>query len=138
MTSAFIVAARDGASQPSGESSRPKVAAFGLKKMFDLFYILCNGKYIVDACGHFSLQRAADRSQPPSNISYQIVMEIRGSIVPCLAQAWDTALIEKIPDATVKLLINILNLVATADNEPAANAKDKVSTNEASLLSETC
>ncbi|TWU74892.1 hypothetical protein ED733_003614 [Metarhizium rileyi] len=113
--------------EPDGntdEVSKAKVAAFGLKKVLDLYYILVNGKYLTDSSNHFSLHRQADRSQNAHNVAQQIVVEFRGEILPAVTELWTSNFIEKVPDTTVKRLLDILKIVCAAEHEPQSVFKE--------------
>ncbi|TQV98004.1 HECT (ubiquitin-transferase) domain-containing protein [Cordyceps javanica] len=122
----FTNAVREGsnASRPD-ELSKAKVAAFGLKKILELYVLLVNGKYLVDTSNQFNLQRHTDRNQVVSNIYQQIVVEFRCAILPPMLEMWDSTLVEHVSDETAKRILDILKLVATAENEPASTPKDK-------------
>ncbi|KAF5134875.1 E3 ubiquitin-protein ligase TOM1-like [Metarhizium anisopliae] len=106
------------------ETSKVKVAAFGLKKVLDLYYILVNGKYLSESSNHFNLHRQADRSQNIPNVAQQIVVEFRAAILPAIMELWTSNFVEKVPDATVKRLLDILKIVCAAEHEPQAIPKD--------------
>ena len=108
------------------ESSKPKVAAFGLKKILDLYHILVNGKYITEANGVVNLQRNTDRSITVPNIYTQFVVEVRALVLPAIASLWTSSIVEKIPDQTAKRLIDILKLISLAEHEPLSTPNDKV------------
>lgn len=108
------------------ESSKPKVAAFGLKKILDLYYILSNGKYITDANASYNLQRNTDRAQTVPNIYTQSVVEIRALILPAITELWNSPVVEKVPDQTAKRLVDILKLIALAEHEAPQTPKDRV------------
>jgi E3 ubiquitin-protein ligase HUWE1 len=126
MLKMFAETVRLGSQFGPEESSRPKVAAFGLKKILDLYFVLANGKYINDANSFVNLQRQTDRSQTVPNVFGQIVVEIRALILPAIAALWETSFVEKVPDPTAKRLVDVLKLIATGDNEPTSTPKDKV------------
>ncbi|KHN95843.1 TOM1 protein [Metarhizium album ARSEF 1941] len=106
------------------ETSKFKVAAFGLKKVLDLYYVLVNGKYLSDSSNHFNLCRQADRSQNIPNVAQQIVVEFRAAIFPAIVELWTSNFIEKVPDATVKRLLDIIKIVCTAEHEPQSVPED--------------
>ncbi|OAR04063.1 hypothetical protein LLEC1_03532 [Akanthomyces lecanii] len=122
----FTNAVREGskASRPD-ELSKAKVAAFGLKKILELYVLLVNGKYLVDTSNHFNLQRHTDRNQVVSNIYQQIVVEFRCAIMPPMLELWDSSFVEHVSDETAKRILDILKLVATAENEPSSTPRDK-------------
>lgn len=111
----------------AAESSRPKVAAFGLKKVLDLYHILVNGKYITEANGVVNLQRNTDRSITVPSIYTQFVVEVRALVLPAVTKLWTSSIVEKIPDQTAKRLIDIMKLISLAEHEPQSTPKDKVS-----------
>ncbi|QUC16386.1 uncharacterized protein UV8b_00627 [Ustilaginoidea virens] len=108
----------------SDESSRAKVAAYGLKKVLDLQYVLVNGKFLSETSNLFNIQRQADRSQNSLNVYQQIVVEFRAGILPAIMELWTSSFIEKVSDATIKRLLEILKSVCAADHEPQSIPKD--------------
>lgn len=126
MLKVFAGSVRQGANNTPDESSKSKVAAFGLKKILDLYYLLVNGKYILETSNHFNLQRQTDRSQIVPNIYQQIVVEFRAAILPVIMELWDSNFVEKVPDQTVKRLLDILKMISAAENELQSTPKDKV------------
>lgn len=108
------------------ESSKPKVAAFGLKKILDLYFILANGKYVTETNGIVNLQRHTDRSSTVPNIYMQFVVEIRAIMLRAIKEIWSSSVVERIPDQTAKRLIDVLKLISLADHEPPSTPKDKV------------
>lgn len=123
----FMAAVRDGskATHPD-ELSRSKVAAFGLKKILELYVLLVNGKYLTDTSNHFNLQRHTDRNQVVSNIYAQIVVEFRYAIFTPILEMWDSSFVEHVSDETAKLILDILKEVALAENEPSSTPNDKI------------
>ncbi|KAF4984644.1 hypothetical protein FZEAL_220 [Fusarium zealandicum] len=128
MLKVFAQAVREGPEAASDESSKSKVAAFGLKKILDLYLTLVNGKYLSETSNHFSLQpRTADRSQNTPHLYQQFVVEYRGAILPEIAELWDSSFVEKVPHQTVIRLLDILKIISAGDHEPQTSAKDKPS-----------
>lgn len=127
MLDAFSDAIQQGKDDTGDIASKPKVAAFGIKKILDLYYVLANGKYITDANNYFNIQRQTDRSLTVPNVYQQIVVELRAAILPQLLSLWDSRLVDKIPGTTVKRLITTFKMIATGDHEPSSTPKDKVS-----------
>ncbi|KAG6197774.1 hypothetical protein E4U10_007863 [Claviceps purpurea] len=124
MIKVFASSVKGAADTGQDESSRAKVAAFGLKKVLDLYHVLVNGKYLSEACSQFSLQRQADRTQNGSNVSHQIVVEFRAAILPVIMELWNSSFIEKVSDSTVKRLLDIIKIVCGADHEVNATPTD--------------
>lgn len=127
MLQAFGSCVRQGQTADADESAKPKIAMFGLKKVLDIYYILSNGKTITDASGTVSLLRQAERGQTIPNIFQQFVIEVRAAILPSLMELWDSSLVEKLPEATTKRLVDILKMVAGEEGDPPAISHDKVS-----------
>ncbi|KAK5997989.1 E3 ubiquitin-protein ligase TOM1-like [Cladobotryum mycophilum] len=125
MLRVFAASIRDGTNNNSDESSKSKVAAFGLKKILDLYFVLVNGKYIMDTNNHFKLQRQTDRSQVVGNIYQQIVVEFRAAILPVVMELWNSDFVEKVPEPTVKRLVDILKMISASDNELPSMPRDK-------------
>ncbi|KAM5377384.1 hypothetical protein ACJZ2D_005065 [Fusarium nematophilum] len=126
MLKVFAQAVRQGPDAVSDESSKSKVAAFGLKKILDLYLTLVNGKYLSETSSHFSLQpRTADRSQSTPHLYQQFVVEFRAAILPEITELWDSAFVEKVPHQTVIRLLDILKVVSAGDHEPQSSARDK-------------
>ena len=99
------------------ESSKGKVAAFGLKKVLDLYHVLLNGKFLTDTGNFFNIQpRNGDRSHPVVALQ-QVVVEFRAIAMPAIVELWDSNLVESVPDATVKRLLDILKLVSLGEHE---------------------
>lgn len=124
MLKALAASVKQEPDSSADETSRAKVAAFGLKKVLDLYYILVNGKYLTESSSHFNLHRQADRSQNVPSVPQQIVVEFRALILPAVGELWTSNFIEKVPDGTVKRLLDIIKIVCAADNEAQAVPKD--------------
>lgn len=122
----FAAAVRAGtANSRPDETSKSKVAAFGLKKVLELYVVLINGKHIIETSNHFNLQRHTDRNQVVGNIYQQLVVELRCAILPPVLELWNSSFIEHVSDETAKRILDILKQIATADNEPISTPKDK-------------
>jgi E3 ubiquitin-protein ligase HUWE1 len=126
MLRVFANAVKNSGAATADESSKVKVAAFGLKKILDLYFVLANGKYIADTHTYFNLQRQTDRSQVVPNIHSQIVVEFRAAILPVVMELWDSNFVERVPDQTVKRLVDILKMVSLGENELQSMPKEKV------------
>jgi E3 ubiquitin-protein ligase HUWE1 len=137
MLESFASSVRQGGDNQPEDSSKAKVATFGLKKILDLYLILCNGKNIIDTSNYFNLQRQTDRSQTVPHIFQQFVVELRASILPSISKLWDSSLLEKVPEHTAKRLIEILKLISAADHEPSSTPQDKVS-HQSSMVKLSC
>ncbi|RCI16673.1 hypothetical protein L249_2219 [Ophiocordyceps polyrhachis-furcata BCC 54312] len=117
MLRVFARAVRQGGDGASDESSKSKVAAFGLKKVLDLYHYLVDGKYVSDTANFFNLQpRHLDRASP-SLVCQQIVVQFRAAVLSAMMELWDSNFLDRIPDATVKRLLGILKIIASGDHE---------------------
>lgn len=125
MVTKFMAAIRDGNNGNTEESSKPKVAAFGLKKVLDLYMILANGKYITEISNQYGLQKHSERPLTVPNIYQQIVVEIRVAMMPMIMELWTSEFVDHVPAPTAKRLLDLLRLVYTANHEPATTALDK-------------
>ncbi|KAI5462186.1 hypothetical protein BGZ63DRAFT_354427 [Mariannaea sp. PMI_226] len=125
MLKIFSQAVRDTDETAGNKSSRSKVAAFGLRKILELYLTLINGKYIGETTSLFSLlPRSVDRTQI-SQFAQQLVVEFRAAILPEITALWESNFVEKVPYQTVIGLLDILEVIATGNHEPSANARDK-------------
>lgn len=126
MLQVFASCIRQGSETDSEESSKPKIASFGLKKVLDIYFILSNGKTVTEASTGVNLQRQTDRGQTVPNIFQQFVVELRASILPSIMELWDSSIVENLAEPTVKRLIDILKLISAAEYEPTSTPSDKV------------
>jgi E3 ubiquitin-protein ligase HUWE1 len=126
MLKIFAAAVREGGSANTDESSKSKVAAFGLKKVLDLYGVLVNGKNIIDTHTQFNPLRLTDRTQTVPHIFQQLVVELRYAVLPVLLDLWDSPFVEHVSDATAKRLLDILKQISAAEHEPPITPKDKV------------
>lgn len=116
------------------ESSKPKVAAFGLRKVLDLYLTLVNAKYFADTSNYYGIQpRVTDRSQTHQTTYQQFVVEFRAAILPQVTGLWESSILEKVPSQTVTRLLDILKMISTADHEAPSPPKDRVSFVDAGL-----
>ncbi|KAG4293968.1 E3 ubiquitin-protein ligase HUWE1 [Fusarium proliferatum] len=126
MLKIFARAVREGPDAATDETSRSKVAAFGLKKVLDLDLMLVNSKQLSEAQNAFSLQpRSGDRSSNSTYICQQLVIEFRAAILPEIIELWDSSFVERVPHQTVTRLIDILKAISVADGEPSSSTRDK-------------
>ncbi|WKT39650.1 hypothetical protein QSH57_001469 [Fusarium oxysporum f. sp. vasinfectum] len=126
MLKIFARAVREGPDAATDETSRSKVAAFGLKKVLDLDLMLVNSKQLTDAQNAFTLQpRSGDRSSNSTYICQQLVVEFRAAILPEIIELWDSSFVERVPHQTVTRLIDILKAISVADGEPSSSTRDK-------------
>ncbi|KAF4343676.1 e3 ubiquitin ligase HUWE1 [Fusarium beomiforme] len=126
MLKIFAQAVREGPDAAIDETSRSKVAAFGLKKVLDLDMMLVNSKHLAEAQNAFTLQpRTGDRSSNSTYICQQLVVEFRAAILPEIIELWDSSFVEKVPHQTVTRLIDILKLISAAEGEPSSSTRDK-------------
>lgn len=111
------------------DSTRAKVASFGMRKILDLYVLIVNGKYVCDSTGQFNLPPRSERPPRDSTFANNLVVELRLLVLPVINELWQSDLIESISDPTVVSIIDILNNVSAADQEPQAGQRvDKSST----------
>lgn len=102
----------------ANDSTKAKVASFGMRKILDLYVLVVNGKYVCDSTSQFNLPPRAERPPRDSTFANSLVVELRLLVLPVISELWQSDLIEKIPDQTVVSVVDILNLVSAADQEP--------------------
>ena len=101
------------------DSTKSKVAAFGMKKILDLYVLVANWKYITDSTSQFTLLPRSDRhTRDSSALASQLVVDLRLAVLPVLEELWQSDLIEEISDQTLVIVVDILNLVSAGDCEP--------------------
>ena len=128
MLRAFTACIMDGGESGSDDSSNVKVASFGLKKVLDLYHLLVNGKNLSETANHFSIQRQEDKQTGAPSVHQQIVVEFRAAILPAIMDLWSSKFVEKVPDATIKRLLEILKTICAADQEPTSVSQDTKTT----------
>lgn len=100
------------------DSTKAKVASFGMKKILDLYVIIANGKHICDSTGQFNLPPRAERPPRDSTFASNLVVELRLLILPVVNALWQSDLIENVSDQTLVSVVEILNLISSGDQEP--------------------
>jgi E3 ubiquitin-protein ligase HUWE1 len=127
MLSIFKTLICENSGKKTADSTRAKVASFGLKKILDLYLVLMNGKSVSDSTNMFSLVNRPDRSRD-LGIIQQLLVELRMAVLPTLVDLWNSSLFEHVPAETIVTLLDILNLVSTNDFElvPSHRGEDKV------------
>ncbi|PHH90608.1 hypothetical protein CDD83_3167 [Cordyceps sp. RAO-2017] len=116
MLKVFAKAVRQGADSASDETSKCKVAAFGLRKVLDLYFYLVNGKYLSDTAG-VNLQPRHQERANSILVCQQIVVEFRAAVLSSVMELWDSNFVERVPDATVRRLLDILKIISAGDHE---------------------
>ncbi|UNI20237.1 HECT-type E3 ubiquitin transferase [Purpureocillium takamizusanense] len=117
MLRVFARAIRQVPGNNNDESSKSKVAAFGLKKVLDLYHILLNGKYLTDTGNFFNLHPWNGERSHSGLALQQVVVEFRAIAMPAIVELWDSNLVESVPDSTVKRLLDILKVVSLGEHE---------------------
>lgn len=122
-----------GAGTSHEDSTKHNMAAFGLRKVLELYLMLVNGKHFAESSNHFNLlPRTVDRSQNTANIFQQIVVEFRAAILPQITELWGSSLVEKVNIQTVTPLLDILKTISTGEHEPQSSSRDRVRTDASS------
>lgn len=126
MFRAFIRQINTDNADGSEDSTKSKVASFGMKKILDLYVLIANGRHVTESANQYNLQLRADRVRD-SPFTQQLVVELRLLVLPVIDELWQSELVETVSDQTLVLIVEILNLVSTAEFEPSPRNADKVS-----------
>ena len=102
------------------ESSKPKVAAIGLKKILDIYVLIVNGKNIMDSMSQLSLNQRIEGKRSDHAFGNQLLVELRMAILPEVRQLWLSEVVEKSSTQVLSKAIDILKTIAAADNEGSA------------------
>lgn len=102
----------------SSDSTKAKVASFGMRKILDLYVLVVNGKYVSDSTGQFNLPPRAERPPRDSTFANSLVVELRLLVLPVIDELWQSDLVENVSDQTIVSVVDILNLISSADQEP--------------------
>lgn len=107
------------------DSSRVEMAGFGIKKILDLYSLFVNGKVIGDAMMLVNLLPKAHSGErrPESQVTHNLVVELRMAILPVIHKLWDSPLIEKSnkhSGAILRKIVTILTSISHADSEHSA------------------
>ena len=126
MFRAFIRQISTAGADGGEDSTKAKVASFGVKKILDLYVLIVNGKYITDSASQYNLQVRTDRVRD-TPLTQQLVVELRLLVLPVIDELWQSDLVETISDQTLILVVDILNLISTAEYEtPPSSRGEKV------------
>ncbi|KAF4581941.1 TOM1 protein [Ophiocordyceps camponoti-floridani] len=117
MLRVFTSAIQQGADGASDETSKSKVAAFGLKKVLDLYYYLVDGKHLSETANFFNLQPRHPDRPSPTVVCQQIVVQFRTAVLSAVMELFNGTFLHKLPGATAKRLLDILKVIAGADHE---------------------
>ncbi|KAI1492854.1 hypothetical protein F5X96DRAFT_318835 [Biscogniauxia mediterranea] len=106
------------------DSSMSRLAAIGMKKILDLYAMLVNGKVInesVSQAGFFlRLPPMGSDRRIEQQVSSNLIVELRTTILPVIRELWDSPLIEKGSAAILAKIIAILKSISVADIEGSA------------------
>lgn len=102
----------------SNDSTKTKVASFGMRKILDLYVLVVNGKYVCDSTSQFNLPPRGERPPRDSTFANNLVVELRLLVLPVIYELWQSDLIENVSDQTIVSVVDILNLISSADQEP--------------------
>ncbi|KAI1329376.1 hypothetical protein F5Y16DRAFT_108436 [Xylariaceae sp. FL0255] len=102
------------------EAAKSTLAALCMKKILDLYTMITNGKIIADAIGQVNIlphRASGNDRRPDSQITPNLVVEIRAIVLPVVQELWDSPLIERGSATVVAKTIEILKLISSADYE---------------------
>ncbi|KAH8899660.1 E3 ubiquitin protein ligase TOM1-like protein [Thozetella sp. PMI_491] len=101
------------------ESSKPKIAAIGLKKILDIYVLITSGKNIMESMSqiHLNPRMESKRSDAFAN---QLVVELRCAILREVRELWQSEVVEKTSTQLLSKAIDILKTIGAADNEGTA------------------
>ncbi|KAK4120885.1 hypothetical protein N657DRAFT_648684 [Parathielavia appendiculata] len=100
------------------DAHRLELATVGMKKIFDIYHVIVNGKNVYDSVAQTSLfPRSTDRSK---DYGHQLVVELRLAILPTARKLWESDFAEKAPTPALSKVIDIIKTIATADLETNA------------------
>ncbi|KAB5586032.1 hypothetical protein GE09DRAFT_1210617 [Coniochaeta sp. 2T2.1] len=122
MLQQFAHAALEGHGDSSQES-KGKLATMGMRKILELYALLVSGRNILDSIGHIGIvpPRRSNETRPEiGQISSQLLVELRMSILPVVRKLWESELVEKSTTAVLTKVIEILKTICTADQESSA------------------
>jgi E3 ubiquitin-protein ligase HUWE1 len=113
--------------EDGSEGSKGKFAAIGMRKILDLYVLLVHGKNITDSMASINLiplrggdRRSDERRLELGQISSQLVVELRMSILPVIRKLWESDLVEKSTTVILAKVIDILKTICTAEQEASA------------------
>lgn len=101
---------------------RYEMATSGAKHILGLYALLVNGKNITESIQTMSMSTRSDRDRgryeqfSPS----QFLVELRMAVLPTVRRLWESELIENSPSFISEKIIEVIRLVALADNESHA------------------
>ncbi|KAL1884389.1 hypothetical protein VTK73DRAFT_83 [Phialemonium thermophilum] len=104
----------------SGEESKSKLAAMGMKKILDLYLLIVHGKNIIDSMTQITLYPRSIERRTDVQTGPQLVVELRMAILPVIKTLWASPLVEKASTQVLTKVIDILKTIATADQETHA------------------
>ena len=109
---------------PSTESTKPKLAALGARKILEFYDNIVHGKNTTDSAALVEIvSRNQDRHY--NNIGGQLLVELRMAVLPVVKALWESADMEKIPTSILSKVVSILKTIAGADQESGAGRRSE-------------
>ncbi|XXG97753.1 hypothetical protein Hte_004064 [Hypoxylon texense] len=101
------------------DSNIPRLAVIGMRKILDLYTLITNGKIITDSLSQINIVRSSDR-RADSQVTPNLVVELRMAILPVMRELWDSPLAEKASGHLLAKIITILKSISLGDSESNA------------------
>lgn len=101
------------------DSNIPRLAVIGMRKILDLYTLITNGKIITDSLSQINIIRSSDR-RTDSQVTPNLVVELRMAILPVMRELWDSPLAEKASGHLLAKIITILKSISLGDSESNA------------------
>ncbi|KAI0181996.1 hypothetical protein GGR52DRAFT_584430 [Hypoxylon sp. FL1284] len=96
-----------------------RLAVIGMRKILDLYTLITNGKVITDSLSQINILRSNDR-RADSQVTPNLVVELRMAILPVVRELWDSPLVEKGSGHLLAKIIAILKSISLGDSESNA------------------
>ena len=119
---------------PPTESTKPKLAALGARKILEFYENIVHGKNTTDSAALVEiLSRSEDRHY--NNIGGQLLVELRMAVLPVVNRVWESGDMEKIPTSILSKVVSILKTIAGADQESGAGRRSDKTPRPAAVFS---
>ncbi|KAI1765873.1 hypothetical protein GGR53DRAFT_247606 [Hypoxylon sp. FL1150] len=101
------------------DTNMSRLAVIGMRKILDLYTLLTNGKIITDSLSQINILRNNDR-RADSQVTPNLVVELRMAILPVMRELWDSPLAEKGSGHLLAKIITIMKSISLGDSESNA------------------
>lgn len=108
------------------DTNMSRLAVIGMRKILDLYTLITNGKIITDSLSQINILRNSDR-RADSQVTPNLVVELRMAILPVMRELWDSPLAEKGSGHLLAKIITIMKSISVGDSENNAYKRsDKI------------